>query len=317
MATLFSRLADWLIARSMRTPYSHLKGYMERYWLIPYHTSSNSVQLSGSASTDPTKWPGQFPILAHILALFGIGIRVHHILRSDDDRAFHDHPWGFISVVLKGGYWEHTPMYDESGIFMGNFIRWRGVGSIAKRKATDWHRIEMPRGETAWTLFITFKWRQRWGFLKHPGSKVHFAEYLDNKDEMKPVVITELGGAANAAAQAVKKFGEAASRKLSELPEIEDQDEPAPEILLVPETSHDGVKMHWEYDRNNWTLVYDLASRTVVFKPKMFVLHGSGYMEIPVEDAYIQVTSCHAKISPEDRILLEHWLQYERSKPNR
>ncbi len=36
---------------------------------------------------------------------FGLfSIRVHHWLRSDDKRFFHDHPWSFISIVLKGGY---------------------------------------------------------------------------------------------------------------------------------------------------------------------------------------------------------------------
>jgi hypothetical protein len=27
--------------------------------------------------------------------------------RSDYDREGHDHPWPFVSFVLKGGYWEH------------------------------------------------------------------------------------------------------------------------------------------------------------------------------------------------------------------
>src|ERR1700733_7651031 len=29
-------------------------------------------------------------------------IRVHHWLHSDDDRAFHDHPWWFWTLVLRG-----------------------------------------------------------------------------------------------------------------------------------------------------------------------------------------------------------------------
>lgn len=34
---------------------------------------------------------------------------VHHILRSDRDRAMHDHPWENASLVLRGGYWEVAP----------------------------------------------------------------------------------------------------------------------------------------------------------------------------------------------------------------
>src|SRR5574341_1517991 len=30
------RPVDWLIERAKRTPYWHLDGYMERYWLVPY-----------------------------------------------------------------------------------------------------------------------------------------------------------------------------------------------------------------------------------------------------------------------------------------
>ena len=30
-------------------------------------------------------------------------IKVHHILRSDEDRCEHDHPWPFVSLILTGG----------------------------------------------------------------------------------------------------------------------------------------------------------------------------------------------------------------------
>lgn len=178
---LFDRIAVWLIAKAMKTPYSHLPGYMSRYWLIPYHPKSRSVSESGSASTDPTKYPGQFPILASLCSLFGIAARVHHVLRSDDDRAFHDHPWGFISVILKGGYYEYRPHYDNDGLYCGEDMRWYGPGSVIFRKAKDWHRLVLPEGQTAWTLFITFKWRQRWGFLRHPDGKVYFKDYLEDR----------------------------------------------------------------------------------------------------------------------------------------
>lgn len=34
------------------------------------------------------------------------GVRIHHIVRSDGDRELHDHPFSFVSFILKGGYWE-------------------------------------------------------------------------------------------------------------------------------------------------------------------------------------------------------------------
>jgi hypothetical protein len=38
-----------------------------------------------------------------------LGIYLHHLKRSDYDRSYHDHPWGFISILLTGAYIEHTP----------------------------------------------------------------------------------------------------------------------------------------------------------------------------------------------------------------
>ena len=47
-------------------------------------------------------------------------IYLHHFLRSDHDRALHDHPWNFVSIILRGGYWEFAdnraiPFKDKAG----------------------------------------------------------------------------------------------------------------------------------------------------------------------------------------------------------
>ncbi|MBA4315592.1 MAG: hypothetical protein C0422_09755 [Alcaligenaceae bacterium] len=147
-----NRLIDWLILRSKRTPYFHLEGYMERYWLLPY-----------------ARWRP--------------AARIHHILRSDDDRVFHDHPWAYVTVILRGGYWEITPVFDPSGLYQGEQKKWYGPGSVLFRKAKSWHRLELPKGETCWTLFSTGQWVQHWGFLAAPKSKVHWKEYLGEQQQ--------------------------------------------------------------------------------------------------------------------------------------
>jgi len=85
-------------------------------------------------------------------------IYLHHILRSDDERALHDHPWWNLSIVLKGGYEEVTP----------HKTLWRRPGSVVLRKATATHRLVLPiRGggiRFAWTLFITGPKIRDWGF---------------------------------------------------------------------------------------------------------------------------------------------------------
>ena len=85
---------------------------------------------------------------------FPFNIFLHKFLKSDSED-LHDHPWNFTTIILSGGYWEHT---------QNNKI-WYGPGSIIKKKATDLHRIELdPNSSTTWTLFIPGKKIREWGF---------------------------------------------------------------------------------------------------------------------------------------------------------
>jgi hypothetical protein len=88
-----------------------------------------------------------------------LNIYVHLFLRSDDDRALHDHPWASLSIILDGKYTEHE-------ILAG------GVNLKTLRSAGQWrfrwsgkmaHRIELTDGP-CWTLFITGPRYRRWGF---------------------------------------------------------------------------------------------------------------------------------------------------------
>lgn len=178
-------MIDWLIKRAMRTPYFHLEGYMERYWLVPYrrviehkitlpHGDRSAARYSEIA-TDGTG-PVSFwrrPV-AWCFQRLGIAIRVHHILRSDQGRDPHDHPWPFMTVILKGGYFEHR--FDKTGAWAGS--KWHGAGSVLFRRAADYHMLELPRGETAWTLFITGPKVQKWGFKPLNQPKIPYDQYL-------------------------------------------------------------------------------------------------------------------------------------------
>lgn len=65
----------------------------------------------------------------------------------------HDHPWGFVAVLLKSGYLED---------FQGSKTR-RRVGSVLLRRATDSHNVITPYGES-WSLILTTKKSRDWGF---------------------------------------------------------------------------------------------------------------------------------------------------------
>lgn len=113
--TMQSRFADVTIGPSSNP-------YLRRWWLVPRNEFAN--------------------------------VYLHEILRSDDDRAMHDHPWGNMSFILEGGYREHTP----DGVFI------RRAGYVGYREATDRHRLEVLPGERALTLFYTGPKVRDWGF---------------------------------------------------------------------------------------------------------------------------------------------------------
>lgn len=87
-----------------------------------------------------------------------INVYIHKFMRDDDDRAMHDHPWPSVSLVLAGGYVEHT----DAG------KRHYRPGSLIVRRATHTHRIELlrdgERPKPAWTLFVTGPRVREWGF---------------------------------------------------------------------------------------------------------------------------------------------------------
>lgn len=155
MKSIAAHLVDALIARAMRTPFFHLPGYMERYWLVK-----------------PRWWT------------LGCSVRVHHILRSDLDRALHDHPWPFVTVILRGCYSEERPLLEAPPLWTAHeptLSRWYGPGSILVRRATSRHRLTLPRHATVWTLFIMGPRRQSWGFYTREG-KVHWSDYLPSAE---------------------------------------------------------------------------------------------------------------------------------------
>jgi hypothetical protein len=115
-------------------------------------------------------------------------IYLHQILRSDDDRALHDHPWWNVSIILKGGYWEHMPegYYQISKIAYGDREKWRGRGAIVFRRARTAHRLELSsdaRWEKripCWSLFITGPRIREWGFHCPQGWR-HWKDFVSDR----------------------------------------------------------------------------------------------------------------------------------------
>jgi hypothetical protein len=100
---------------------------------------------------------------------FPFNLLLHKIVRSDDP-VYHDHPWPYTTIVLWGGYWEHTPEINGEGIIIAHHKTWRGPGSVISRKAHEYHWLELDNNKPAITLFIPKKRISKWGFFVDDGT---------------------------------------------------------------------------------------------------------------------------------------------------
>lgn len=107
---------------------------------------------------------------------FPFNIFLHRFHKSDPGDV-HDHPWPYATLILKGGYWEWIPQFNDRGEKIGEIAKWRGPGHFRMCKATSFHRIELDPSVECWTLFMPGPQQREWGFLV--GNKwVHYDNYL-------------------------------------------------------------------------------------------------------------------------------------------
>jgi len=110
---------------------------------------------------------------------FPFNVFIHKFLKSDPDDV-HDHPWPYATVILKGGYYEWNPIFDDAGKKIAETCTWRGPGHFRICSATSYHRIELDPTITAWTMFMPGPQKREWGFLVN-NKWVHNDTYLTEK----------------------------------------------------------------------------------------------------------------------------------------
>lgn len=146
--SIFNRFAELVINRGQRPPDEIIGGkdnpYMLRWWLVPRNRLMN--------------------------------VYLHLFLRSDDDRALHDHPWPNMSVLLYGRYSEHT--IRAGGVHQ---ITEYVAGNVKLRGPRFAHRIELTSGP-CWSLFITGPKVRSWGFHCKTGW-VHWRKFTAANDK--------------------------------------------------------------------------------------------------------------------------------------
>jgi hypothetical protein len=116
-----------------------------------------------------------------------LNVYVHEFLRSDDDRALHDHPWMFNgSWILDGTYVEHT---IRAGGACERTQRCPGEFKLRFGRAP--HRIELLQDMVdsvgwempCWTVFITGPRVREWGFYCMERGWIHWKRFTAPNDK--------------------------------------------------------------------------------------------------------------------------------------
>lgn len=88
------------------------------------------------------------------------GIFLHHMTAPDPGYDLHNHPWSFLSLVLKGGYSE-----DYSENHSVRLQRWK-PWSIHFFPRRGRHRVVSLRdGKSSWSIIIHGPNTREWGFF--------------------------------------------------------------------------------------------------------------------------------------------------------
>ena len=85
-----------------------------------------------------------YVLLRHRPKWFPFNILIHEMLADDHGEGVHNHTFPYITIILRGGYWET----NDKGTF------WRGPGYIGFRKNTDKHSLKLKDNNPAWTIML-------------------------------------------------------------------------------------------------------------------------------------------------------------------
>jgi hypothetical protein len=148
---------------AFRNPYRHINDYMGRWWV-----TEERGWLDGYGWCLANKAQRLRDRSPHLYGTYHglFGVRLHHIKRPDRGD-IHDHPWRFTTSILSGWYIE-LDIYGKTHL--------RTVGDVVTRQAHEFHKIVAVSPEGCWTLFITGRRRNAWGFLED-GVKVPHKQY--------------------------------------------------------------------------------------------------------------------------------------------
>lgn len=119
-----------------------------------------------------------------------VSLFLHKFVRSDEDRALHDHPWDFLVIPIWRGYIEHSDRvlpereadwpegWKRNPDHPSNRrqVRRRVLPLLGTRfrRGEYRHRVELLKDrlgedQPSWSLFFKFRSRRTWGFWPKEG----------------------------------------------------------------------------------------------------------------------------------------------------
>lgn len=95
-----------------------------------------------------------------IMKLGRLHIRKHVIMSEDKSSFLHNHPFSYISIILKGGYTEQLLIGEELK------ETYHGPGSVLFRSHKQFHRIKSINGRVT-TIIFTWVKNKPWELIPH------------------------------------------------------------------------------------------------------------------------------------------------------
>jgi len=130
-------------ARAFRDPARHLFDLDSELYMARWH-----VIREDSLASRVLEWLTGYS-----------SIRLHRIMRADNDRDLHNHPFSYRTFVLQGFYAEERQAVQDSTL-----TQWLCSGDTVSTDAASFHRIADVSYTGVWTLFCMTRDAGTWGF---------------------------------------------------------------------------------------------------------------------------------------------------------
>ncbi len=147
--------------------------------------SSSTQKVQGKRSprwafwarmTIPCKGGLTYLVRLRIFQTPWFGVYIHDIHEDDGDWRPHNHPWSFISVVLRGSYTERV--YDRPSSKPSSYRQQvHGRFSAHRMGRTSAHRIVEASPGLKTLILVGPRSKDGWGFFEEDGTYVDWAEY--------------------------------------------------------------------------------------------------------------------------------------------